>query len=167
MKQKQWMSVQEYRSITKKTPLPCVDLVLLRGTINEELEVLVLIRKTGYEKGKYCIMGGRQRIGETLQDTVNRQASELGVTIKIIPPFSSEFPAVVNSRLKQDKTKQTTCSVYPVRVIEGNLKKEGKEFEKPKWVRESQLPNMAYDHAYEINYAIKQVRKFCRNIHFL
>lgn len=164
MSQKNWMSEQEYKQVVKKTPVPCVDLVILRGEI-DHLEILLIIRKTGYEKGKFCIIGGRQRIGETMQDTINRQASELGITVKIIPPFSSQFPALFNSRLNQDRTKQSTGAVYPVYIDDGVLRESEEEYEKLQWVKESELPPiMGFDHLYEVKYVIKQLKKFSKQM---
>ena len=54
-----WMNEGEYNLVTKKTPIPTIDLVVLRNGYNT-LETLLLIRKTGYEAGKWCIIGGRQ-----------------------------------------------------------------------------------------------------------
>ena len=51
------------------------------------------------------------------------------ISTKIIPPFDYNLPALVNDHPNQDKTKQPICSVYPVIVIQGEVKEEGEEIE--------------------------------------
>lgn len=155
-----WMTDEEYLFVTKKIPIHCVDLVILRKN-NKVLETLLLVRKTGYEKGKYCIIGGRQRLGETAKDTVIRQAAELGVEVSILTPFDYDFPAWVNSRHGQDSTKQPVCSVYPVKIIGGEILPEGSEYSSYKWFPVDKLPQViAYDHRFEIEIVLKQLEKF-------
>ena len=101
------MTSEEYRIVTSKSVVPCVDLVILRKLEEEVLETLLLRRKPGYEKGKWCIIGGRQYKGEVLEETINRQAGDLGVTIRIITPFEYNFPAWTNDNPEQDKTKHS------------------------------------------------------------
>jgi len=124
----------------------------------------LLVRKAGYEKGKYCIIGGRQWKNEIVKETIQRQAKELGLEVSIISPFTYDFPAWVNSRLDQDQTKQPVCSVYPVRITHGTIMKEGKEYSNYEWFPIDKLPStMAYDHKFEVDVAIKQLEKFLGN----
>ncbi len=156
---KGWLTKTEYKSIVKKVPIPTVDLVILRHLTNS-WEVLLLIRKTGYARGQWCIIGGRIHKEESIKEAVKRQAKDLGVKIKIIPPFSYNYPAVLNDHLNQDKTKQPICAVYPVRIIKGQVKDEGEEYKGYKWFSLDKLPNLAYDHEFEIKETFKRLKKF-------
>lgn len=154
-----WMREKEYRFVASKTPIPTADLVVLKkeGTT---WKVLLLVRKTGYAKGEWCIIGGRVWIGENFEDTIKRQEKDLGVKVEIYPPFDINFPALVNDHLNQDKTKQCICSVFPVKIIEGELRSEGEEFEAYKWFDVDNLPELAYDHEFEIKEITKRLNKF-------
>lgn len=159
---KNWLTENEYELVTKKVPIHCVDLVIFRN-IHGILETLLLVRKTGYEKGKYCIIGGRQRKDETVKETINRQAKDLGLEVSIISPFTYDFPVWVNSKLDQDKTKQSVCSIYPVQIANGEILKSGKEYSDYKWFPIDKLPDaMAYDHGFEVSTSVKQLKKFNR-----
>lgn len=158
MKNPNWMTSHEYALVTEKTPILCVDLVVLRRT-QKSLETLLLIRKTGYEKGKWCIIGGRQIKGETLEEAITRQASDLGIEVKVVPPFDFNFPAYVNDK-DQDRTKHPTCCVYPVVIKGGSLKGSGEEFSATKWFPVDDLPEMAYDHRAEILKVVEQIKRF-------
>lgn len=152
-----WLSEKEYQLVTSKTPIPTVDLVILRQN-KKRLEVLLLVRKTGYAKGQWCIIGGRIWRGESIKDIVQRQAGGLGVKVKILSPFDYNFPALVNDRPKQDLTKHSICNVYPVEIIKGKIKEEGEEHKGFKWFPVNKLPILAYDHKNEIITTIKRMK---------
>lgn len=157
-----WMTDKEYESVTSKTPIPCVDLVILRKSEGKIIEVLLLVRKTGYAKGKWCIIGGRQWKEEIVEETIHRQADDLGIKVKIIPPFESNFPAWVNDNPLQDKTKHPCTSTYPVKIISGNMREEGEEYKGYKWFPVDRLPDeMAYSgHRFQILRTLEQLKKF-------
>jgi ADP-ribose pyrophosphatase YjhB (NUDIX family) len=154
---KTWMKDKEYKFVTDKTPVPCVDLVILRGDKSNR-EVLLLIRKTGYEKGKWCIIGGRVWIGETIENAIARQAGYLGVMVSTIAPFTPGNPVWVNGNPNQDATKHSITSVYPVTITEGKLKDSGEEYSAYKWFPVDNLPDtMAFDHKKEILTTIEKL----------
>ena len=155
-----WITDEEYSLVTKKTTIPTVDLVVLRR--NERiLETLLLRRKTGYGRGKWCIIGGRQYKGEISKQTINRQASDLGVRVEVIPPFEPNFPAWINDNPKQDKTKHPCSNTYPVKIISGNVREEGEEYKGYKWFPVDKLPDeIAYGHRFQILKTLEQLKKF-------
>ena len=157
-KQDYWMTQKEYQLVTQKTPIPTADLLILRKT--KKLQVLLLVRKTGYEKGKWCLIGGRQWKNENLGETINRQAKQLGVKVKILRPFSPNFPCWIDDKPSQDMTKHSCTHIYPVKIVSGNPRKEGEEFSGIKWFDPNSLPKMAYDQRNEILNSIKQLKKF-------
>lgn len=152
-----WLSEKDYRFIISKTPISTVDLVVLRK--KRKLEVLLIIRKTGYAKGQWCIIGGRIWKGETIKNCLKRQAKDLGVEVTIYPPFDYNFPVLVNDHLNQDQTKQSICNVYPVEIIRGQLKQEGEEFVGISWFPINKLPKLAYDHRFEIREVVRRLNK--------
>ena len=155
------MSDAEYEMVTEKSVIPCNDLVVLRG--KENWEVALFVRKTGYAKGKWCVIGGRQWKGEVAGEAVKRQAKEMGIAVEVIFPFEPNFPAWVHDDPKQDKTKHSSGSVYPVRIVSGEIKQEDVEYTGFKWFPISKLPpdsQWAYHHKFEVEKVIEQLRRF-------
>lgn len=157
LEQSIWMSDEEYKVVTEKSVIPCADLVILRGS--EKLETLLFIRKTGYEKGKWVLIGGRQYKGETISETIKRQANEVGLVVEVIAPFEPGFPAWINDDPNQDKTKHASSSVYPVQITFGEVKNESSEHSDFNWFSLDELPEMGYQHKSEVIKAIEQLKK--------
>lgn len=156
-----WMSDEEYRLVTEKSVVPTNDLVVLRG--REKWEVALFIRRTGYEKGKWCVIGGRQWKGEVATEAIKRQALEMGIGVEVIPPFEPNFPAWVHDDPRQDRTKHSSGSVYPVRIVNGQLMAEGEEYSEFRWFPTDNLPSgdqWAYHHQFEVEKSIEQLRRF-------
>lgn len=151
-----WLNEREYQLITKKTPIPTVNLVIIRQNVGC-WEILLLIRKTGYAKGKWCMIGGRIRIHESLEHAINRQATELKVKVKIISPFDSNFPAFIDDRSTQDKTKHPISLVYPVVITSGKVREEGEEYNGYKWFPIDKLPEIAYGQNLQIKKTIEKL----------
>ena len=155
-----WMTDKEYKLVTNKMPIPCVDLVILRKSEEGIIEVLLLVRKTGYLKGKWCIIGGRQWKEEIAEETINRQADDLSIKVKVIPPFEPNFPAWINDNPKQDKTKHPCSMTYPVRIISGEVREEGEEYKGFKWFSVDKIPKMAYGHRFQVLKTLEQLKRF-------
>lgn len=158
-KKNTWLSEEEYKLVISKTPIPTVDLVILRQS-SVGWEILLLVRKTGYAKGEWCLIGGRVRKNELLEDTIRRQTKDLGIEVKIYKPFAFNFPALVNDHLNQDKTKQPLCCVYPVKITKGIIKDEGEEYKGFGWFPVDNLPKLAFDHQFEIEETLKRLQKY-------
>lgn len=156
-----WMSDEEYLFVTKKTPIPTVNLVILRKN-KETFEVLLLIRKTGYAKGQWCIIGGRVHVGESLKHAIDRQAEDLKVKVRIIPPFNPTFPSFIDDQKNQDKTKSPLSFVYPVEIVSGEIREEGKEYKGFKWFSINNLPKIAYGQKLQIKKTIEYLKRFKR-----
>ena len=157
-----WMTDVEYKLVTSRIPIPGVDLVILRKT-GKGLETLLIKNKINRAaNGMWGLIGGRQYLGETLDVTIQRQAKELGLKVKVIPPFSFEFPAMVNSSTKQDTHKHPTCNVYPVIVISGKLKKTGNEHEDLKWFDVADLPNICLDQGRQIKITLNKLKQYSK-----
>lgn len=154
-----WMSEKEYLLVTKKTPIPTVNLVILRKS-NNNWETLLLIRKTGYAKGQWCIIGGRVYIGELLNQAIDRQADDLKVKVKIIPPFNPNLPSFIDDQKNQDETKSPLSFVYPVEIISGEVREEGKEYKGYKWFSINKLPKIGYGQKIQIQKTMEQLKKF-------
>lgn len=151
-----WMSEDEYKFVTDHTPIPTVNLVILRGN-KKDLEVLLLVRKTGYAKGKWCMIGGRVRISESLEKAIERHAEDLGVKVKIVSPFGPNYPAFIDDRNTQDETKQPISLIYPVKIISGKVREEGEEYKGYKWFPVDKLPKIAYGQKLQIKKTIEKL----------
>lgn len=152
-----YMSASEYDLITKKTPLPTVNLVFFREN-KKSWETLLLKRKTGYAQGRWCIIGGRVRIKESLKAAIARQAKDLAVVVEIISPFGPNFPSFVDGRKNQDRTKHPISLIYPVRIISGQVREEGEEYKGYKWFPVNKLPKIAYGQKLQIQKTIERLK---------
>lgn len=152
-----WMSDDEYELVTQKTPMPTVNLVILRKTKNS-WELLLLIRKTGYAKGDWCMIGGRVWKGETLQAAIQRQANDLAVKVKILSPFNPNFPSFIDDRNNQDETKHPISLIYPAEIISGQVREEGEEYKGFKWFPINKLPKIAYGQKLQIKKTIERLK---------
>lgn len=153
-----WMTDKEYKLVTSITPIPTVNLVILRKD-NKKWQILLLIRKTGYAKGRWCIIGGRVRLGETLKRAIDREADDLNIKIKIISPFNPNLPCFIDDRKNQDRTKSPLSFVYPVIITRGKIREEGEEYKGFKWFYIDKLPLIAYKQKLQIKQAIKQLER--------
>lgn len=153
-----WMSDEEYLLVTKKTPIPTVNLVILRKN-KDDWNVLLLVRKTGYAKGAWCIIGGRVWVGETLKQTIDRQAEDLKVKVKVISPFNSNFPSFIDDQKNQDRTKSPLSFVYPVAIVSGEVREEGEEYKGYKWFPINKVPKTGYGQKKQIEKTIKHLKK--------
>ncbi len=151
------MSNKEYVLVTEKTPIPTVNLVFLRRK-QQRWETLLLIRKTGYAKGSWCIIGGRVMMRETLKKAIDRHAKDLAVKVKILAPFNSNFPSFIDDRNNQDKTKHPISLIYPVKIISGVVRDEGDEYKGFKWFPINQLPKIAYGQKKQIQKTIERMK---------
>ena len=133
------LNYRDWQYVCKMVPLPCVDLAILEKETTK-WKILLITRRNGYEQGKLCMIGGRVWLGETLKEALDRQADQLGIKVKIIPPFSSNFSIWRSDNPSQDKTKHCITDIYPAKKIHGKLKKEGDEFSECKWYYLDDLP---------------------------
>lgn len=151
-----WLNEQEYQLITKKIPIPTVNLVIIRQNMNR-WEILLLVRKTGYASGRWCMIGGRVRIEETLEQAIDRHARDLKVKVKIISPFESNFPVFIDDRNTQDETKHPISMIYPVKIVSGQVRDEGEEYKGYKWFPIDKLPKIAYGQKLQIKKTIEKL----------
>lgn len=151
------MTDKEYLLVTSKTPIPTVNLVILREN-EKKWEILLLKRKTGYAKGRWCIIGGRVRIKESLKEAVNRHAWDLTIKVKMIPPFDYNFPSFIDDRSNQDKTKHPISIIYPAEITSGKVREEGEEYKGYKWFEVNILPNIAYGQKLQIQKTIERLK---------
>ncbi len=140
-----------FKLIEKSIPMPCVDLVILKG-LADNPQVLLIKRSIEPNKGMSCIPGGRVLIGETLEDSIDRHAfRELGVKVKIISPFDSNHPVRVFDNPIADPQKHPIINLYPVEITGGTINKKGPEFEEADWFDFDKLPEeMGFTHKEEI-----------------
>ena len=49
---------------------------------------------------------------------------------------------------------------YPVEIVSGEIREEGKEYEGYKWFPVDGIPRMAYDHRFQALKIVEQLKKF-------
>lgn len=136
-----WIPEELFQQIQKSIPIACVDLLILRKKKAGTLEILLIKRKIYPEQGKWCLIGGRICKDEYTKDTITRQAkTELGVSVKIIPPWNETMPFAVFNDPVSDKQKHFVVLTYPVVITKGTLKSSGPEFSEARWFLLDKLP---------------------------
>ncbi len=122
MEDKNLIPETKYREIQSLVPIATVLIV-----VHQEGKVLICRRNIEPRKGEWCLPGGRVNLGETLGETVLREAKEeLGIEVKIerqIGTFDSILP--------QQHYTATAYLVTPVNDEEIKLNEEHIEY---KWV---------------------------------
>ncbi len=143
-----WIPDELFQQIQRNIPVACVDLLVLRkhaGTV----ETLLIKRKIYPEQGKWCLIGGRILKNEYTKDAIRRQAQEeLGLSVKILPPWNEIMPFGVFNDPKSDKQKHFVVLAYPVMITRGRLNASGPEFSEARWFAFSKLPQtLGFYHA--------------------
>jgi len=162
---KRLLSSEVFNLIQKSVPIATIDLAILRKKDNE-IEILLIKRKIYPEQNKWCLIGGRILKGEKLKDTIKRQAQkELGISVSVIPPWRGDSPIRIFSDPKSDRQKHFICSLYPVSIKAGVIKKSGPEFSEVKWFSLKKLPkNLGFNHLQEINSILKEASTINKKI---
>lgn len=136
-----WIPDALFQVIQKNTPVPCVDLLPVRKTKDGKIEVLLIKRKIYPEQGKWGLIGGRILKNELTKEAIKRQAKEeLGVSVKIVPPWTEINPFAVFNDPVSDKQKHFVGLTYLVSITKGKVKDSGPEFSEAKWFSLHKLP---------------------------
>ncbi|MBI4224893.1 MAG: DUF4916 domain-containing protein [Candidatus Sungbacteria bacterium] len=139
--QSRWIPDELFQAIQKNMPVACVDLIVLRRRQKGMLETLLIKRKIYPEQRKWCLIGGRILKNEYTKDTIKRQAKEeLGVSVKILPPWNETNPFAVFNDPISDKQKHFVALAYPVVITKGALNATGPEFSEARWFPLDKLP---------------------------
>jgi len=154
-----------FNEIQKNIPISTVDLFVVRKA-QSNLEILLINRKIYPESGKWCLIGGRVLIKETLLGAIQRQAKkELGVKVSIIKPWNELNPILVFGDSTSDKQKHFIAHIYPVKIISGLVKKSGPEFSDSKWFNVSKLPkNIGFSQKKQIEIIRKNKKTILSNL---
>lgn len=138
-----WIPDMLFQEIQKNIPVPCVDLLPIRKTKNGKIEALLIKRKIYPEQGKWGLIGGRILKNELTKETIKRQAKkELGVSVKIVPPWTGTNPFAVFNDPVSDKQKHFVTLTYIVSITKGKIKTTGPEFSEAKWFQLNNLPRL-------------------------
>ena len=145
-----WIPDPLFQTIQKLIPVACVDLIILRKT-KGVVETLLIKRKIYPEENKWCLIGGRILKGERTKDTIRRQAgNELGVSVKIIPPWSETLPFAVYNDPVADKQKHFVALNFPVIITQGTIRENGPEFSEAQWFPLHKLPKTIGFHHHQV-----------------
>jgi ADP-ribose pyrophosphatase YjhB (NUDIX family) len=161
-----WIPDTLFQEIQKNIPVPCVDLLPIRKTKDGKIEALLIKRKIYPEQGKWGLIGGRILKDELTKEAIKRQAKEeLGVSVKIVPPWTKINPFAVFNDPISDKQKHFVALTYPVLITKGKIKVSGPEFSEAKWFQLNKLPGLfSFHHKKVLDMFIKYVTA---NSHFL
>ena len=154
---KQRLPPETFELVQRSVPIICVDLVVLRKVVQQGYEALLIKRKIYPERGTWCLIGGRVLKNETILGAIRRQAlRELGVRVKILPPWSSSRPILVSEALRADPQKHYVSLLYPVVITGGTIRDDGPEFDAVQWCTEKTIPRtMGFIHKKQLLCAFK------------
>ncbi len=127
-----------------KSPSLAVD-----GVIIKDNQILLIKRKNDPYKDKWAMPGGFVEYGERTEDAVLREVKEeTGLEAKI-----SQLVGVYSDP-KRDPRKHVVSITYLLKDISGT-EKGGDDAKEAKWWNINKLPELAFDHQYIINDALK------------
>ena len=136
-----WIPNSLFEAIQQTIPIPTVDLLIVRKIKNGDVEILLIKRKIYPEENKWCLVGGRILKDELTKNTIRRQAkNELGVSVKIIPPWNETSPFAVYNDPIADKQKHFVALTFPVAITKGTIKSSGPEWSEARWFPLRKLP---------------------------
>ena len=144
-----------FSEIKDNVPLYKVDLVVVKD-LETDPQGLLIKRKITPGVGKWALVGGRVLKGESLKKAIDRQAKiELGVSVEVIPPFNANQSVVTFDNLSVVSDEHPITGVYPVEIVEGQIKEFGPESEEIRWFPLDKIPDdMGFDHREEVFVAL-------------
>jgi ADP-ribose pyrophosphatase YjhB (NUDIX family) len=71
-----WLSANEWKAIQKRVPISCVDVLLIRTPRKGRLEVGLILREGPYRGRRWCLVGGRFLLNESMREGIIRQIRE-------------------------------------------------------------------------------------------
>ena len=149
-----------FKEIQKSIPVSCVDLLPVRKAEDGDIEVLLIKRKIYPEQGKWGLIGGRILKGELTKEVIRRQAKvELGVSVKILPPWTETNPFAVFNDPVADEQKHFVVLTYLVHITKGRVRKKGPEFNNSKWLPLNKPPKPIMFHHKKVLDMVRQYSK--------
>ena len=92
--------------------IPCVDSIAIRNGEGGNKEALAILRNTGPYAGRYCVVGGIVRTGESIEDAVRRHwGTDLGCKINFITPWNK--PRSVHQHCPPEASGNMKKDFYP------------------------------------------------------
>lgn len=83
-----WIEDSEWNRIQRLLPIVCVDVLALRVGAEGPTSAGLILRHTPHQGDRWCLIGGRMRIGETIVEAVKRHMyATLGPDVRFsLPP---------------------------------------------------------------------------------
>lgn len=135
----------------QKTVLLATDCIIF-GFDKKNLKILLIKRDFEPEKGKWSLMGGFLRDGETLDETANRVLKDLTGLSNV---YLEQLRAY--SDIDRDPVERTVSVSYYA-LIDINEHNELNEDFSAKWFNIDEAPPLIFDHQEMVNYAINRLR---------
>jgi 8-oxo-dGTP diphosphatase len=127
-----------------KSPSLAVD-----GVIIKEDRILLIKRKNEPYKDKWAIPGGFVEYGETTENAVLREIKEETGLEAVIDRLVGVY-----SDPRRDPRKHVVSITYLLKEVKGK-EEGGDDAKEAKWWDVNKLPELAFDHKYIINDALK------------
>lgn len=116
-----------YSLITKMTPLPCTDGVPVRMRQDGTVEGALIVRGSGFYKGKYTMIGGRVAYGRTLASALEAHfKTDLGVQLQMLsdwthPDFVFQYFPQKQEGCGHDPSKHAIALTYLVTLRNSDM----------------------------------------------
>lgn len=86
-----WIEDAEWSRIQRLIPIVCVDVLALRAGSKGYTSAGLILRHTPHQGDRWCLVGGRMRLGETIVEAVERHMyGTLGPDVRFSLPTSQQ-----------------------------------------------------------------------------
>ncbi len=145
---KGWLSDQAWQAVQQKLPICCVDVLLTKRARSGISAVGLIHRHTPHQGCRWCLIGGRLLLNESLKAAIARQVREtLGAQAQCVldstaqPLLLMEYFSVRRERSLFDPRQHAIAVVFSARV-RGPIKAQGEALDF-RWFDLQRLPSAA------------------------
>jgi len=115
-----WIPDDLFKTISGMLPIPCVDVMPVKRA-KAGTQVGLIYRETPHQGRRWCLIGGRLRLNETLREAVRREIrSALGAGVRLDgtfgQPFAVEYFSVRKGKALFDPRKHAISWTFPVEI---------------------------------------------------
>jgi ADP-ribose pyrophosphatase YjhB (NUDIX family) len=121
--EKEWLSESAWRAVQQRIPITCVDVLPVRGKTADSYEVGLILRDTPHQGQRWCLIGGRLLLNESLRSAAIRQIREaLGSSVSCIlekspqPLWVAQYVPEEHAGYPFDPRQHAIGLTFPVRL---------------------------------------------------
>lgn len=135
-------------------PSVTVDVVIFSLVNHNDLQVLLVKRKEAPYKGMWAIPGGFVQMNESLEDAALRELKE---ETDVANVYIEQLYTFGNPQ-RDPRTRVITVAYFALVPYDAIIPQAGDDAEETSWFSMFDLPELAFDHAEILEYAITRLR---------